>query len=69
MVNVDWVISMLDLRQLLPRAIFETCFTGEGVLLLFFLFLKVKSWGSKHINKCGILLSFSLSGWLVLQSV
>uniref|UniRef100_A0A3B4F1F2 Transcription activation suppressor family member 2 n=1 Tax=Pundamilia nyererei TaxID=303518 RepID=A0A3B4F1F2_9CICH len=31
-VNVDWVISMLDLRQLLPRAIFETCFTGEVFL-------------------------------------
>ncbi|XP_013125988.1 uncharacterized protein tasor2 isoform X1 [Oreochromis niloticus] len=31
-VKVDWVISMLDLRQLLPRAVFETCFTGEVFL-------------------------------------
>lgn len=31
--KVDRAISMLDLRQLLPRAVFETCFSGEGVLL------------------------------------
>uniref|UniRef100_A0A3Q4IBE5 Uncharacterized LOC102782485 n=1 Tax=Neolamprologus brichardi TaxID=32507 RepID=A0A3Q4IBE5_NEOBR len=31
-VKVDWVITMLDLRQLLPRAVFETCFTGEVFL-------------------------------------
>lgn len=31
MVKVDKVISMLHLRQLLPRTVFETCFSGEGV--------------------------------------
>ena len=31
--KIDRVISMLHLRQLLPRAVFETCFSGEGVLL------------------------------------
>lgn len=33
MVKIDQAISMLDLRQLLPKAVFETCFSGEGVLL------------------------------------
>lgn len=32
-VKVDRAISMLDLRQLLPKTVFETCFSGEGVLL------------------------------------
>ncbi|XP_045894077.1 uncharacterized protein tasor2 isoform X3 [Micropterus dolomieu] len=31
-VNVDRAISMFDLRQLLPRAVFETCFSGEVFL-------------------------------------
>ncbi|CAK6961651.1 uncharacterized protein LOC128358393 [Scomber scombrus] len=31
-VKVDRAISMLDLRQLLPRAVFETCFSGEVFL-------------------------------------
>uniref|UniRef100_A0A3Q3NET7 Transcription activation suppressor family member 2 n=1 Tax=Mastacembelus armatus TaxID=205130 RepID=A0A3Q3NET7_9TELE len=32
-VKVDRAISMLDLRRLLPRAVFETCFFGEGGVL------------------------------------
>ncbi|XP_073328236.1 uncharacterized protein tasor2 [Pagrus major] len=31
-VKIDRAISMLDLRQLLPRAVFETCFSGEVFL-------------------------------------
>lgn len=31
--KISGAISMLELRQLLPRAVFETCFSGEGVLL------------------------------------
>ncbi|XP_030586391.1 uncharacterized protein tasor2 isoform X2 [Archocentrus centrarchus] len=31
-VKVDRAISMLDLRQLLPKAVFETCFAGEAFL-------------------------------------
>uniref|UniRef100_A0A3Q0SPG3 Uncharacterized protein n=1 Tax=Amphilophus citrinellus TaxID=61819 RepID=A0A3Q0SPG3_AMPCI len=33
-VKVDRAISMLDLRQLLPKAVFETCFAGEGYAVL-----------------------------------
>lgn len=32
MVKVDRVISLSDLRRVLPRAIFQTCFSSEGVL-------------------------------------
>uniref|UniRef100_A0A3B5A5S4 Uncharacterized LOC103371967 n=1 Tax=Stegastes partitus TaxID=144197 RepID=A0A3B5A5S4_9TELE len=32
LVKVEKVISMSDLRKLLPKAVFETCITGEGVL-------------------------------------
>lgn len=32
-VKIDRAISMVDLRKLLPRAVFETCYSGEGVLL------------------------------------
>uniref|UniRef100_UPI0037E81E95 protein TASOR 2 isoform X2 n=1 Tax=Semicossyphus pulcher TaxID=241346 RepID=UPI0037E81E95 len=31
-VKIDKAISMLDLRQLLPRVVFETCFSGEVFL-------------------------------------
>lgn len=34
MVKIERATSMLDLRKLLPRAVFETCFSGESMLFL-----------------------------------
>uniref|UniRef100_A0A3B3ZQ86 Uncharacterized protein n=1 Tax=Periophthalmus magnuspinnatus TaxID=409849 RepID=A0A3B3ZQ86_9GOBI len=33
-IKVEWVISMLILRKLLPKAIFETTFNGQGTIKL-----------------------------------
>uniref|UniRef100_A0A3P8ZRQ2 DUF3715 domain-containing protein n=1 Tax=Esox lucius TaxID=8010 RepID=A0A3P8ZRQ2_ESOLU len=35
-VRVDGAIKMSELRQKLPKAIFETCFSGEGIIMFMF---------------------------------
>ena len=84
-VKIDRAISMLDLRQLLPKAVFETCFSREGVLLenikkisallrrsyIFKEYLKNTFRFVEHFNGelFFFFMSFSLSGWFILQSV
>lgn len=54
MVKVDRVISLSDLRRVLPKAIFQTCFTSEGVL-----FNAVEKLGTLHFQEL-----FKYNGWM-----
>ncbi|KAM8751226.1 uncharacterized protein tasor2 isoform 2-T2 [Acanthopagrus schlegelii] len=58
LVKIDRVISMLHLRQLLPRAVFETCFSGEVFLDgLYCSLCELVSTETEEISSVSLLLS------------
>lgn len=70
MLKIDQAIALSDLGKLLPKTVFETYPSGEGVLSEnLFISATTSVFGVAVINLTYCLFCFSVSGGIILQCI